>query len=192
MNNHLIVMARAPVMGAVKTRLAADVGWVAATEFAKRRIREALRDLADPRWTTRLAITPDCEARNFRRYGVPVIGQGPGDLGQRMARLAMNAPPGPVVIVGTDIPDLSRRHIWAAFRALGAAPLVFGPAVDGGYYLVGLKRRPRLVDPFRNVRWSTSHALADALRNVGGLRVAMLETLSDIDAGADWRHLKSK
>ncbi len=96
-------------------------------------------------------------------------------------------PPGPVVIIGSDIPDIAASDIAAAFRALGSKSAVFGPARDGGYWLVGLRRRPRFIDPFANVRWSSEHALADTLANLADKEVAMLRTLSDIDDGEGWR-----
>jgi hypothetical protein len=103
-----------------------------------------------------------------------------------MERTMRDLPAGPVVIVGSDIPDVRVRHVEQAFRALGDHDAVFGPAYDGGYWLVGLRRRPRVVDCFRGVRWSTEFALADTLANLGSSRVAQLDTLVDIDDGADW------
>jgi glycosyltransferase A (GT-A) superfamily protein (DUF2064 family) len=65
---------------------------------------------------------------------------------------------------------------------------VFGPAEDGGYWLVGLgPRRP--ARPFAAVRWSTAHALADTRRNFHGRRIALLRSLSDVDTAADWASL---
>jgi hypothetical protein len=87
--------------------------------------------------------------------------------------------------VGSDIPGVRAADVAAAFRALdGRADAVFGPAEDGGYWLVGLgPRRPR--DPFRGVRWSGPHALADTLANCRGRRVALLRRLRDVDDAAD-------
>jgi hypothetical protein len=116
--------------------------------------------------------------------------QGPGDLGARMARVMKTLPPGPVVIIGTDAPDIRPPHIAQAFHALGRHEAVFGPAADGGYWLVGLRRRPRCPEIFAGVQWSTSAALADTLANIPKTSVAMLEILQDIDTGADldcWR-----
>jgi len=88
------------------------------------------------------------------------------------------------VLVGSDIPGLSRDDLAAAFRALGRADAVFGPAEDGGYWLVGLgPRRP--AHPFATVRWSTPHALADTLANCRGRRVALLRRLRDVDTAED-------
>ncbi len=102
-----------------------------------------------------------------------------------MASIARRLPPGPVIIVGCDIPDITAAHIAKAFRALGRHDAVFGPATDGGYWLVGLRRRPCFTDPFGKVRWSTPHALGDTLANLAGRSVATIETLSDVDDGAD-------
>ncbi len=66
---------------------------------------------------------------------------------------------------------------------------MFGPAPDGGYWLVGLKRVPRLLAPFAGVRWSSPHALADTLANLDGLRVVFAATLSDVDTGEDFRQM---
>jgi glycosyltransferase A (GT-A) superfamily protein (DUF2064 family) len=131
-------------------------------------------------------VTPD-GARWPRR--VPAVAQGHGDLGQRMHRaLASHRR---AVVVGSDIPDLAREDISAAFRALGRADAVFGPAEDGGYWLVGLgPRRP--VSPFADVRWSSEHALADTLANFHGRRIALLRTLRDVDTADDLRALQRR
>lgn len=124
--------------------------------------------------------------------GIPRIAQGQGDLGHRMGRLFRDLPPGPVVIVGADIPGIGAAQVAAAFAALGRHDAVFGQAEDGGYWLVGLKRRPRVLDIFEGVRWSSEYALADTVKNVRrqSMSVAMLESLPDIDTGADYAKWK--
>jgi rSAM/selenodomain-associated transferase 1 len=194
LTHHLVLFARRPQLGAVKRRLAADIGAVAAHKF----YRQTLRDVAwrlgrDRRWKTWLAVTPDSAAGASGVWpvpaGTPIIGQGAGDLGARMARPFHMLPPGPVVIVGSDIPDIEAGDIAAAFRALGDHDMVFGPAADGGYWLVGARRRPVVPQNlFANVRWSSAHALADTLANLGPkVRVTLVEERSDVDDGAAWR-----
>jgi glycosyltransferase A (GT-A) superfamily protein (DUF2064 family) len=100
-------------------------------------------------------------------------------------------PAGPAIIIGTDVPAIRATHIAAAFRALGSCEGVLGPAADGGYWLVGLRRRPRTLRPFNNVRWSTRHALADTQANFTGHRIALLDVLADIDAGPDFLRVRS-
>jgi rSAM/selenodomain-associated transferase 1 len=189
MTRYLVIFAKAPEFGRVKSRLAAGIGASAATWFYRRTLMRLLRRVGhDPRWRTVLAVTPD-RARSARGWltRVPRIGQGSGDLGARMGRVFRELPPGPVCIVGADIPDVKEVHIWRAFRALGAADVVFGPARDGGYWLVGLRRGPKLPDFFADVRWSTRHALADTRVNVKRHRVALIDELDDIDDAAGYR-----
>ena len=194
LTNHLVVMAKAPRLGAVKRRLAKDIGAAAARQFYQRNMAGLIARVGhDPRWRCRLAVTPDrfLSHSRFWPQGVPRLPQGSGDLGQRMVRPLKRLPPGPVVIVGSDIPGLRTHHVAEAFAALGRHDLVFGPAEDGGYWLVGARRRPPVTDLFRDVRWSTAHALTDTLANLGPrISVAFLERLSDVDTAADlarWR-----
>jgi hypothetical protein len=195
--NHLVVMVKAPRLGAVKTRLAREIGAVAARRFYRASSAAVLARLGhDPRWRCWLAVTPDrfAAASAFWPRRLPRLPQGPGDLGQRMARPLKILPPGPVVIVGSDIPGLGAGHVARAFTALGRHDLVFGPAEDGGYWLVGARRRPPPPpELFRAVRWSSAHALEDTLANLGPrFSVAFVERLSDVDNAADyarWRLL---
>jgi uncharacterized protein len=191
-------MVKVPVMGAVKTRLAADIGPVAAAWFYRHTVRAVVGRLAhDRRWTTLLAVSPD-GALGSRALpgGMARMPQGRGDLGARMQRLldlnALRRPPGPVVIVGSDIPGITPSHIAVAFRRLRGADAILGPAEDGGYWLVGLRRSPRILRPFAGVRWSTAHALADTRANLAGRPVAMAARLSDVDDAASWRRLSGK
>jgi rSAM/selenodomain-associated transferase 1 len=184
MRDVAIVFARAPRLGTVKRRLARDIGDVAALRFHRAMLRQLLRRLGrDRRWRTILSITPDRARIAWRG---PVTGQGRGNLGERMARAlgqARNA-----VLVGCDIPGLGPADVAAAFRVLRRADAVFGPAEDGGYWLVGLGRR-RPERPFANVRWSGPHALADTLVNFRHRRVAFLRHLQDVDTVEDLRAL---
>ncbi|MBL6929261.1 MAG: TIGR04282 family arsenosugar biosynthesis glycosyltransferase [Rhodospirillales bacterium] len=185
MTNHLVVFAKAPRLGRVKNRLAADIGRVNAWVFYRRTLDAVLRRLqGNGRWQSWLCVTPD-DADGFPP-GWTVVPQGPGDLGERMDRPLRLLPPGPAVIVGTDVPDISRNHIHRAFEALGPNDAVFGPAADGGYWLVGLRRRPNTPHLFAGVRWSTRHALTDTIANLpNGKSAYFLETLSDVDDARD-------
>ena len=179
----LIVMTKLPVAGAVKTRLAREIGVAAATRFARHSATALLQRMArDPRWQTILAVSPDTSVAS-RAWPARIarMGQGQGDLGRRMQRIMARGPPGPVVIVGTDIPGLTPAHVAQAFALLGRHDAVLGPAADGGYWLVGLKRRPRLLQAFGDVRWSSHHALSDTLANLEGRSLAFVATLCDVD-----------
>jgi rSAM/selenodomain-associated transferase 1 len=179
-------MVKAPVAGRVKTRLAREVGVVRATAFYRQSTSAVLDRLRrDARWRTYLAVAPDCAATSRFWPACRRLPQGPGDLGQRMQRLAEAMPPGPVVIVGTDIPGVRPHHIAAAFKEARRRDVVLGPAADGGYWLVGFGRRRRLPRCFSNVRWSSVHALADTRANLAGWDVGLVATLADVDAASD-------
>jgi uncharacterized protein len=184
-------MAKAPIAGSVKRRLARDIGEAAALRFYRATLFRTLRSLgADPRWRTYLAVTPDT-ARTAAYWPPPAniarIAQGAGDLGARMQTLFDSMPPGPVVIVGSDIPAIRPAHIARAFALLGRADAVFGPAKDGGYWLVGLKRSPARLAPFAHVPWSTDAALAATAANLRGKKVAYAHALSDVDNADSYR-----
>jgi rSAM/selenodomain-associated transferase 1 len=182
----LVIMAKAPMAGAVKTRLASQIGVATATRFARHSTAALIARVGfDPRWKTSLWVAPDANStsRHWPR-GVPHISQGRGNLGHRMQRILDRSAPGPVVMIGTDIPDITPAHIVQAFRVLGRADCVFGRATDGGYWLVGARRRPRTPRPFTNVRWSSEHALADTLANLAGQSIGFVATLSDVDEAA--------
>jgi hypothetical protein len=191
MQQHLVLFVRAPALGNGKRRLAREIGDSAAARFERLTIARLLRRLGgDRRWRLRIAVTPDraCGAARTWRRGVAVVPQGEGDLGQRMRRAIAAAPRGPVVLIGGDIPAIAAGHIAAAFRLLGRCDLVFGPAADGGFWLVGARRRPHLPALFARVRWSGRHALADTLAALPrGVSVGFAATLEDIDDGDAYR-----
>jgi rSAM/selenodomain-associated transferase 1 len=191
--HHLVIFARAPRLGTVKRRLARDLGALAAWRFHRATTGALLRRLGrDPRWTTWLAVTPDRWARARRGlWPAPArrLAPGRGDLGARMGRALARLPPGPVVIVGSDVPGITAAAIARAFRRLGDHDWVLGPAADGGYWLIGTRRRPVLRPPFQGVRWSSRHARADTLANLAGRSVALLEELEDVDTAADLARL---
>lgn len=190
-SRHLVIFARRPGLGVGKRRLAADVGDVEALRFARTALDGLIRAPGrDPRWRLWLAVTPDWP-RDWVRAGA-AIPQGRGDLGRRLTRVIDALPPGPVVILGSDTPTVTRTDVAAAFKSLGPCRAVFGPATDGGYWLVGLRRGLGERLPFDGVRWSTSHALGDTLANLDGSRVAMLREQEDVDHGPALRRWRAR
>lgn len=186
---NLIVFAKQPRIGRVKSRLARDVGRVAAWRFYRAQLSGLLRRLGrDPRWRCWLAVTPDAAVRCHRwPLGWRVLPQGQGDLGTRMLRVFDRMPMGPTLLIGSDIPEIRTCHIDDGFRLLQRHDAVLGPAGDGGYWLIGLRRggQPQRLDLTR-VRWSGPHALADTRQAMSGLSVGLAAELEDIDTGADF------
>ena len=188
----LVVMVKEPHPGRVKTRLGRDIGLTASLWWFRHQVARLLRRIEDPRWDIALAVSPDVEGLQSRIWPehLPRVAQGKGNLGDRMARLLRGMPKGPVCIIGADIPGITRARIAEAFAALGGHDAVFGPAPDGGYWLVGLKRQrpvpPRL---FEAVRWSSETALSDSAATMAGLRIAHVATLRDVDTLSDLKAL---
>ena len=193
---HLVVMAREPRIGQVKTRLARDIGLVEAWRFYSNMLNQTTLNLRDARWTCWLSLTPDASVLkpNVWPRGWNRMDQGCGDLGARIMAPMLDLPPGPVVVVGSDIPAMRRQHIQAAFQSLGHADMVLGPADDGGFWLIGQRRRPRIINPFNDVRWSTEHALDDTLAGTFSdarhTRIKIIDTLWDVDNKADYDRWK--
>jgi len=184
----LVIMLKQPRAGRVKTRLGRDIGMVGAAWWFRHQVARLLRQIEDPRWQVVLAVAPDTATFNGREWPEHFIKvpQGQGDLGDRMARMLRSMPPGPVCVIGGDIPGITRMHVARAFAALGGHEAVFGPAPDGGYWLVGLKRVAAIpATLFKGVRWSSPHALADSIASLPGRRIALIDVLRDVDQVSD-------
>ncbi|MEM8956663.1 MAG: TIGR04282 family arsenosugar biosynthesis glycosyltransferase [Pseudomonadota bacterium] len=189
----LIVMVKEPRPGRVKTRLGRGIGMVPAAWWFRHQTAALVRRLRDARWRLELAVSPDREGLQSRVWpaDLPRHPQGSGDLGARMGRLLRRGPPGPVMVIGGDIPGIRRAHVADAIHLLGAHDAVLGPAEDGGYWLIGLGRR-RAPPPtmFHRVRWSSPHAMADTVATLPGHRIALAATLADVDTDADLTRLR--
>ena len=188
MRAKLVIMVKEPHPGRVKTRLGRDIGLTASAWWFRHQVGTLLRQIEDPRWDIILAVAPDVEGLTSRIWPahLPRVAQGRGDLGHRMSRLLRGLPNGLVCIIGADIPDITRPRIAEAFNALGNHEAVFGPAPDGGYWLIGMKRaRPPRADILTDVRWSSEHALTDSARSLGDVSIAYVATLRDVDTVDD-------
>lgn len=187
----LILFLKAPVVGAVKTRLAADIGPVDAWRFYCSTAEKVGAALAGHHgWRTVLAISPDDSRRHIARclprlHGLPVIAQGRGDIGVRMQRCLDAFAPAPRILIGADIPGVTAEIIDRSFHKLKNAEIAYGPAEDGGFWLIGQRGFAGPLEPFANVVWSSNKTLIQARRNIPAhLRVAECPVLMDIDDGA--------
>jgi uncharacterized protein len=187
----VVLFAREPVAGHVKTRLAREVGEAAATALYGAFLQDLAVALPDPaRWDAVLAhaeFEPGPFLMGTFRSPWELFPQGDGSLGDRLARAVVRSRMEgrrDVVVAGSDAPTLGRDDLHAAFDALEEdADVVFAPAPDGGFSLVGLAGNWDFRNFFEGVRWSTAHALEDARRSAvtRGARVALLATLPDVD-----------
>jgi rSAM/selenodomain-associated transferase 1 len=189
-------MAKPPVVGAAKTRLAAEVGAPAAARLAAAMLRDTLALAAAGAPESELVLA---YAGDPGRYGEAVpagwrlVPQGEGSLGDRLERLlGPLAEPAarPTVVLGSDSPQLPAARLGEAFAALATHDLALGPCADGGYYLLGT-RRGLPVGLLREVRWGSSHAGEDtrAAGRRAGLTCALLPPGYDLDRLGDLRRL---
>jgi len=179
----LVVMAKTPELGKVKTRLAKTLGdeyTLGVYEFLLNTTLNAVENsglTARVYWTSR---PNDHSGKIFLQIE--------GDLGEKMKAVFEDsfATFSPVIMIGTDCPDITSEILQQAEVALKEADCVFGPASDGGYYLIGMKHfYPSL---FKNISWSTDRVLKQSIEicEKEGLKYRLLETLTDIDEEKDW------
>lgn len=188
---HLIVFLKAPRPGAVKTRIARTAGAERACCIYRELVETVLRKL-NPLKEVELCFAPDdasSEIQPWLHPGWTARPQGEGDLGARLTRaFASTFANGAerVVIIGSDCPEVKTADIRTAWKELQTHDLVVGPAVDGGYWLIGL-RTPG-ADLFRDINWSSDQVLAQTLAQARkqALRSQVLRILTDIDTEEDW------
>ncbi|MEM1087350.1 MAG: TIGR04282 family arsenosugar biosynthesis glycosyltransferase [Pseudomonadota bacterium] len=189
---HVLIYAKPPSMGLAKTRLARSLASpTQAQRIARMALARTMRAAQGGPWTPVLYAAPD-RALNDMLGGIwpPHLqrrSQGKGDLTDRLNKGFAETPPGPVVFIGADAPDISAALLTLAVKKLKSHDAIFGPATDGGFWLFGLNKTARMRSPFHDVRWSTQHALGDVRANLpADGRIAYLPTLIDIDEAEDW------
>jgi rSAM/selenodomain-associated transferase 1 len=179
----IVVLAKHPVPGRVKTRLAAAIGARAACTLYRAFVRdlaERLRPLGLPVWW---AFTPP--SAPFARLVATrrCFPQRAGDLGARIAhaiRTVHAATGGPVIALGADMPHVSGRELERAARALArGTDVVIGPATDGGYWAIGLRVPARA--PFADIAWGSDRVLAATRRRCRALGLSVLELARGFD-----------
>lgn len=196
----LVIFAKAPQPGKAKTRLIPALGAAGAAAFAHRlllhTLQQALASGANP---IELCMSPAPGDAAWQGVAIAAsvqqTDQGSGDLGERMARVVKRvtqhgaAQSGkPVLLIGTDCPDLSAARLAHAIAQLEQHDAVILPAHDGGYVLLGLKSPcPEL---FENMPWSTPVVAAETLRRMAALKLQVWQgpALHDIDEPADLQH----
>ena len=187
------VLTRAPSSGG-KSRLFAALGCAADAGLLSALLLDTLDGAALPGVARVVVVTPSSargEIVSLVPPDVGVIPQVEGDLGQRMrgafASLFEHGASA-VVLIGSDVPDITPAPIDTAFQTLEREPdaLVLGPAADGGYYLIGAARVPEVFD---GIEWGSPEVLAQTkdAATASGIRVSLLDVLGDVDTAVDLR-----
>jgi rSAM/selenodomain-associated transferase 1 len=184
----VVVFAKAPVAGQVKSRLAGALGPDGAAELHRRLVRRTLKTARDAQvGPVELSCAPDIRHGFFAdcaaEFGVSLAAQGDGDLGARMSRAFERD--APAVLIGCDCPARTADDLIAAARALASADAVVTPAEDGGYVLIGLRAAaPGL---FAGIEWGASEVMARTRERAASLGLALHELPAswDVDRAAD-------
>lgn len=185
MSNTIIVFAKNPEWGKVKTRLAATIGNDKALEAYKLLVKHTESVIESTNIPVAVYFTTHIDEQELFCFanGKKHI-QIAGDLGAKMKQAfeeQFNAGHNKVVIVGTDCYELRKEHLIQAFEALNTNDVVIGPANDGGYYLLGMNSYiPALFD---GIHWSTETVLDETITVMKKLnkQYTLLETLVDVD-----------
>lgn len=190
--NELLVFAKAPRLGQVKTRLAQTIGEEQAL-VAYRQLLTVLRARLEKVSHATVCFSPgdgEADLRPFFPASWRFRPQLGGGLGERLAdafRASFAERTERAVIIGSDCPYLSREDIEEGWSALETHDVVFGPTNDGGYWLIGMKELyPELL---AGIEWGSDCVLAQSLARAKQLKlkVHLLRRLSDVDTEADWR-----
>jgi len=186
----LIIFTRNPELGKVKTRLSKSLGDIVALDiyqFLLDKTKEATQNISADKVVYYSEKIAENDLWNSSLYKKEV--QFGDDLGAKMEyafQTAFENNYEKVLLIGSDLYDLEPSHINEAFEKLKNKDVVIGPALDGGYYLVGLKKNyPEI---FKNKRWGTSSVRKDTLKNLEKVDVHLLPILNDVDVVEDIEH----
>ncbi len=189
----VIVLAKAPVEGQVKTRLAADIGPKAAAGLYRAFVADLLQMLGKTDYSIHVHFTPsdaELQMKQWLGSAYEFVPQADGGLGARMAaafKHGFSNHFSRVVLIGADFPDLPASFIHEAFNALLINEAVLGPSHDGGYYLIGFNRDGFVPGVFTDIAWGTEHVFSDTaqLFEVNNTSVHYVARWWDIDTYAD-------
>ena len=183
MTPRVVLFTRWPEPGQAKTRLIPALGAEGAAALHRRLTERALDTMRDSGLAMEVRVTgaPLPQFRDWLGDGPALVDQGGGDLGERLLRAAEP----PVIFIGADIPDLSAARLRDAAAALRDAPVVIGPAEDGGYYLLGLRTPMPFL--FEAMPWGTDQVFAITKERLAGrgLVSVLLPALADLDRPGD-------
>ncbi len=189
----VVVFVKSPQAGAVKTRLAGEIGDEAACELYKSFAEDVLCALGRTSARVRLFYDPPGGRERIESWlgdCYELVPQEGADLGERMAEAFGDCFAqgfSTVVLIGSDIPDMTVEYVEKAFDVLRSDDAVIGPASDGGYYLIGFRRDGFSPDVFRDITWGSQSVLDETTKkmNAGGVSFSRLGVLHDIDNVSD-------
>ena len=192
-NKQLIVFVKTPLLGRCKTRLIPLLGEQATTDFYKSLVLHCFKQLENLQdIVIQIHAYPDIQHHFLKQLSLnnnaQLVRQKGDDLGDKMLHAMQQSLKtfSRVVLIGTDCPTIDKRYITLAFDALDHHDIVFGPASDGGYVLIGANTINPII--FSGISWSTEKVLEQSLlqAKTAGYKIKLLPTLNDIDTPDDY------
>ena len=195
MDKVLIIFVKYPQAGRVKTRLAKSIGKDKAACLYKEFVQDTISQTRSSRYRQVIFYTPKNKRQEISQWlgnDLSYYSQEGKDLGQRMYKafdLILKVASSQAVIIGSDSPLINKRNIARAFKVLERKDCVIGPAQDGGYYLLGLKKPNK--DIFKNIDWSTDRVLNQTLKLLTNRKISysLIEPGFDVDTAEDLARL---
>jgi len=184
--NLIIVFVKNIALGKVKTRLAKTIGNQGAFDVYSELVKVTQTAVQNTKTDKHIYFSETVESNTWESYFKTT--QNGEDLGQRMKNAfieGFNKGYERIVLIGSDLPDIDAIHLESGLKALQTNDVVFGPALDGGYYLVGLSKLNTAI--FDNKPWSQPNLLDTTLQELDENNVSytLLEPLNDIDTFED-------
>jgi len=182
---NLIIFARRPEISVGKSRLKNKIGRALGASFYYNNLLKTIVKInADKRINLKLCITPDSAIQDWPKSIFPRIKrlpQGTGDIGEKMGRVFSKSQK-KTIIIGSDIPDISSKIILNAWKKLYSSNIVFGPAEDGGFWLIGISQSKKIKGLFNNINWSQKNTLEQVKNNIHpAKKISFVTTLKDVD-----------
>jgi len=190
MKNHILVMTKFPRAGEVNTRMIPEIGAERAAlvhqHMAEHTVAKA-HDFSTAQTIVHITNCSDAEAARWLGASEYQFQKG-DDLGERMAnavRCSLELGAEKVLVVGTDCPDINAATFEQAFNALDSHDVIYAPALDGGYVLIGMKNLQSAV--FRNIDWGTEKVLRQSIKQLDHIGVSyhLLDAMQDVDFAQD-------
>ena len=191
MENLLIIFIKYPEVYRVKTRLGRDIGHVKAAQLYEKMVKEQISDLTCEHYDLAFYVDDRHDIDSYKeKFGDDgdYFYQRGSDLGERMCRAIMDSFQrnySRVILMGSDIPLVDAPAVRCFFSHLHTAGMIIGPAIDGGYYMIGFQNKTDVTPLFQNIAWSSSGVFQDTIANAAHLKVHVEKVWFDIDTQQD-------
>ncbi len=191
MENLLVIFVKYPEPHRVKTRLGREIGYVEAARLYEKMVINQISDLTCDGYDLAFYVDDRHDIASYKKKfggeGAYFYQKGP-DLGERMGRAiteSFQRNYSRVILMGSDIPLVDASAIKDFFNHLFIADMIIGPAVDGGYYLIGFRNNIHIAPVFKNIVWGSAGVFQQTMTNAADLKVQVEKTWFDIDTGRD-------